>query len=266
VVTHAIKDVCRDHNRKMRPHVSASNEQRPANDSSRPYDVGILLDGAYLIGLEFKLQQDDEFPSWSQEQHEAYVALTGSERMGLPLFYAYNVAHVKRLVECYEKDAYVELLLSANVSTPQTLPGRFPSMPEHKNMHQWLTEWMADPNRSGKNGWNSIRVNDVVFLEDAITYFPNLIWLLAIVHEGMRVCWALTGDEVREHIANLRQIWKHKELRTLSKGEDIEAAYTLAISEIVEYIDRVQLDVENQQKNVTDMDDRPDHRSSGPSF
>lgn len=257
IVMHAMKEICRESNIRMRLHVSAANEQSPVAPDGRPYDVGVLFDGAYLVGLEFKALRDGQFPSWNDEQHRTYLGLTASERVGLPLFYAYNAVDTKELNDRYEESQFASLLRGANISTPKALPGRRPAVLAHENMYEWLVALLADPARATRNGWTTIFVGDVMILDDVLTAYPNLIWLLVVAHDGLKISWALTGKELRSHVSNLRQIWMNRDLRRLTKRDDVEAAYVSAVAELMDYMETVQRDVEDQQQNEQDMEDRP---------
>lgn len=269
--THSMKFVCSELNKKMTMHVSSSNEQSPVDGNGHPYDVGILLDDAHLVGIEFKICEDGRFPSWRREQHEAYVGLTSGSPMALPLYYAYNVLDGIQLNRLYNSDEFVPLLEGSNVSRPKDLPGSRPSMADHKNMYDWLLTILSDPDRCGRNGWTTISTlnqwdlarGKTMVLEDMLQGFPDIIWLLVTAHNGLRVSWALTSNEMREHVETLRSTWKQRDLRSVNTV-GLRQAYLELVEENNIYLRSVWADIVSQRSNENDMDDRPDHGSFHP--
>lgn len=268
---HSMKFVCSELNKKMTMHVSSSNEQNPVDGTGRPYDVGVLLDDAHLVGIEFKICVDEKFPSWNKEQHETYVGLTGGSAMTLPLYYAYNVLDGTRLNELYQCDEFIPLLEGANASRPVDLPGQRPSMADHESMYDWLLAILSDPGTCGRNGWTSISMRNQwnpaqgtrMVLEDMLQGFPDIIWLLVTAHNGLRVSWALTSDEMREHVERLRATWRQRELRSVSSG-GLRQAYIELMEENNNYLRSVWAEIVDQRANESDMDDRPDYDSCRP--
>jgi hypothetical protein len=269
--THSMKFVCSELNKKMTMHVSSSNEQSPVDGDGRPYDVGVLLDDAHLVGIEFKICEDGSFPSWHKGQHETYVGLTSGSPMMLPLYYSYNVLDGKQLNWLYNSDEFIPLLEGANVSKPMDLPGPRPSMANHENMYDWLVAILSDPVRCGRNGWTTISTlnewdlaaGKTMALEDMLQGFPDIIWLLVTAHNGLRISWALTSSEMREHVETLRETWKQKNLRSV-KTIDLRQAYLKLVEENSNYIRSVWANVVSQRSSENDMDDKPDNVSPRP--
>jgi len=269
--THSMKFVCSELNKKMTMHVSSSNEQSPVDGNGHPYDVGILLDDAHLVGIEFKICEAGRFPSWHKGQHETYVGLTSGSPMALPLYYAYNVLDGIQLNQLYNSDEFVPLLEGSNVSKPKDLPGPRPSMADHENMYDWLLTILSDPDRGGRNGWTTISTlnqwelakGKTMALEDMLQGFPDIIWLLVTAHNGLRVSWALTSNEMREHVERLRATWKQRNLRSVNTV-GLRQAYLELVEENNNYLRSVWADVVSQRSNENDMDDRPDHDSFHP--
>ncbi len=48
-----------------------------------------------------------------------------------------------------------------------------------------------------------------------------------------------------------------RDLRRLTKRDDVEDAYVSAVAELMDYMETVQRDAEDQQQNEQDMEDRP---------
>ncbi|WP_298400725.1 hypothetical protein [Janthinobacterium sp.] len=269
--THSMKFVCSELNKKMRLYVPSSNQQSPVDGDGYPYDVGVLLDNAYLVGIEFKVCDGGRFPSWRKDQHDTYVGLTGGAHIELPLYYAYNALDGTQLDKLYEDDQFVPLLEGTNVSTPKDLPGQPPAIEAHENMYDWLIAILSDPGRCERNGWTTISTQNAwdpksgksTILEDVLQGFPDIIWLLVTVHNGLRVSWALTSTEMREHVENLRAIWRQKELRTVSTA-NTKQAYLALMEENSNYIRSVWADLKNQQANADDMGDKPDNDGFKP--
>lgn len=273
LTTHAMKFVCSELNKKMSMHVSSSNQQSPVDGDGHPYDVGVLLDNAHLIGIEFKICKDGRFPSWNRGQHETYLGLTGGAKISLPLYYAYNTLDGALLNRMYTDDQFIPLLEGANVATPRALPGSKPAIADHANMYDWLLAILSDPSRCGRNQWTTISnrnqwdsaAGDVMALEDMLQGFPDIIWLLLTAHNGLRVSWALTSGEMKQNVETLRASWKQRDLRSVAT-EGIKQAYLELIEENSAYMRSVSAEVINQHFNASDMDDKPDNTVVRPKF
>lgn len=269
--THSMKFVCSELNKKMTMHVSSSNEQSPVDGNGHPYDVGVLLNDAHLVGIEFKICEEGIFPSWHKGQHDTYVGLTAGSPMALPLYYAYNVLGGMQLNQLYNSDEFIPLLEGTNVSKPDDLPGPRPSMADHENMYDWLLAILSDPGRCRRNGWTTISMQnewdlakgETMTLETMLQGFPDIIWLLVTAHNGLRVSWALTSSEMREHVETLRATWKQRNLRAV-KTSDLREAYSELVEDNRNYLRSVWADIVSQRSNENDMDVRPDNGSFHP--
>lgn len=265
---HSLKFVCSGLNKRLAMHVSSSNEQSPVDGTGRPYDVGLLLDNAHLVGIEFKICENKVFPSWNRGQHETYLGLTGGSSIALPLYYAYNAVTGRELSLLYDEDAFIPLLEQTNVSTPKELPGQRPSMHQHEDMYQWLLAILSDPVRCGRNGWTSISTqnqwesdpNKVLLIDDMLQGFPDIIWLLFTAHQGLRVSWALSSSELHQHVEKLRANWKARDLRTV-EVDSLKGEYQALLTENRDYLRSLWAEVVSQRSIEKDMDDKPDHDS-----
>lgn len=188
--------------------------------------------------------------------------------MTLPLYYAYNVLDGTQLNELYQCDEFIPLLEGANASRPVDLPGQRPSIADHENMYDWLLAILSDPDTCGRNGWTSISMQNPwnpaqgkrMVLEDMLQSFPDIIWLLVTAHNGLRISWALTSDEMREHVERLRATWRQRELRSVS-SDGLRQAYIELVEENNNYLRSVWAEVVDQRANESEMDDRPDYDS-----
>jgi hypothetical protein len=176
-----------------------------------------------------------------------------------------------QLNQLYNSDEFIPLLEGANVSKPKDLPGPRPSIADHENMYDWLLAILSDPLRRGRNGWTTISTlnqwdlakGKTMALEDMLQGFPDIIWLLVTVHNGLRVSWALTSREMREHVERLRATWKQRNLRSVNT-DGLRQAYLELVEENNNYLRSVWADVVSQRSNENDMDDRPDNGSFCP--
>jgi hypothetical protein len=162
-------------------------------------------------------------------------------------------------------------LEGTNVSKPKDLPGPRPSMADHENMYDWLLTILSDPVKCGRNGWTTISTlnewdlakGKTMALEEMLQGFPDIIWLLVTTHNGLRVSWALTSSEMREHVETLRATWKQRDLRSV-KTNGLRQAYLELVEENSNYLRSVWADVVSQRSNENDMDDRPSNGSFHP--
>lgn len=269
VAMHAMKFVCCELNKKMSMYVTSSNEQSPVDGEGRPYDVGVLLDNAYLVGIEFKVYEEGCFRSWNKEQHETYVGLTNGRHIELPLYYAYNAIEGAKINRMYADDQFIPILEGSKISLPIDLPGARPSVQSHENIYNWLLDILHDSSKSEKNGWTTISVKNGwdssdegrLVLLDILQNFPDIIWLLVTAHNGLRVSWALTSKEMEEHVSKLRATWKQKNIRSVEVNNR-KQAYLEIIEESDKYLRSVQANIANQRSNEEDMDDKPENRGS----
>jgi hypothetical protein len=67
---------------------------------------------------------------------------------------------------------------------------------------------------------NAAIASDMI-LNDVLTAYPNLIWLLVVAHDGLKISWALTGDDLRSHVSSLRQIGMGRDLRRFTVSNTV---------------------------------------------
>jgi hypothetical protein len=267
---HAMKFVCRELNKKMDMYVTSSNEQSPVDGEGRPYDVGVLLDNAYLVGIEFKICEDGRFPSWDKDQHETYIGLTGGQHIQLPLYYAYNAVQGAKIGRMYADDEFIPILENSNISLPKDLPGSRPDIMAHENVYNWLLAMLSDSSEVERNGWTAISLKNgwnsgdagQMAIEGILQGFPDIIWLLVTAYNGARISWALTGEEIEAHVATLRATWKQKKLREV-KTPDKKQAYLCLIEENNNYLRSVQAGLINKQADEASMEQEPKSGGSG---
>jgi hypothetical protein len=258
-VTQAIKSVCDQRQKKMTWRVPSSNMQSPVKSTGEPYDVGILLDNTFLVGLEFKVLQGGVLCSWNADQHQAYLSLTIDTGLSLPLYYAYNAEDSTNFTKLLNDSKYQVILESSRISTPVALPGEYPEVDSHYHMHRWLTALLEERGALGGSDWLPIFIEDSFVLEKFLSGFPDVIWLLVTAHHGVRVSWALSGLELASHIDNLRNTWDAQRFRDLT-GTIRKGAIESTIAIIDSYLLALEEDQAQQHENSDDMEDRPSYR------
>lgn len=240
----AMKAFCDTRQKEMRARLPASKKQNPGDADSNPCDAAVVLHNSYLIGFEFKVLCGDKFKSWKPAQHAAYLALTSASILNLPLYYAYNSLDTKAFCDLYNKSAYTAILDAMNVSTPADLPGKQPVPLTHDSLHSFLTEVLDGLVGSGASTWNVLYMADLDLMTQLVDGFPNMIWLVITAKSGLRLSWALTGQELLRHVAHARAIWNQQQLSKVPT-EQVAQAYREAIQSVTDYMQRAKQDSDN---------------------
>lgn len=257
IVVESMRDLCRRHGTTLRHEVTASRNQNAANESGKPYDVGILLSEYYLVGMEFKVLENGAFPSWDKEQHQAYLALTQNPRLKLPLFYAYNLHAVPTLNDFLTHYLYDSVLTGTKISQPENLPGKHPTSDNHPTIHEWLDGMLTNPEGLAGNGWSSIILAEDWVFEKFRNAFPSVIWLLVSANPKLRISWALTHDELLAEVTAMEHIWRSAELKKGADYSDLADAFHAAVHVISDYADAVVSNALRQHSSAAEMGDRP---------
>lgn len=238
----------------------ASNEQKPDHDKGRPYDAGFLFDNTFFVGFEFKILDGDVFPSWNEAQHKVYAALT--ESINLPLYYAYNFLDGSRFGTLFNASKYNEILYAVQIAKPRELPGSRPAVDQHEHLFWWLRQLFADSGPIGENDWliwgadlNGLRESP---LDSMLQDYPDIIWLMIMVNDGMRIPFVLTTKEMQEFFAEVRALWNSRNLGS-AKLDAIESAYADAILSVFNRMDAFKEDIADQLRIMIDMEDRPSY-------
>lgn len=247
----------------MLPFLPASNQQCPINPDGKPYDVAMLFDNVKLVGFEFKVRDGAALTSWSARQHQAYLALTNHPRLRLPIFYIYNIESLGWLADIYNESWYELFLQHTRISLPRELPGKFPATGNHISVSEWLGRFLSTAGDGLGGDWAPILVENADLLTSISDAFSGVVWLLVAAHGGVHISWALTNNELREHVKNFGVEWRERHLERVGDAA-VSAAYADVISKLCHYLDELRADARNQYNSEETMDDRP--CSSGPSM
>ncbi|MBY4804633.1 hypothetical protein [Burkholderia cepacia] len=231
---------------------TGQHEQSPLNEMGKPYDVGIVLNRAYFVGMELKVSHvlsDGKlsFKSWNPEQFRMYKDLS---RLA-PLFYTYNLEYSGG-----EVLDPAEILDGSRISRPERLPGQFPSCEKHDLLSAWLDAWLDDPVKQGATVFDNTVCDGVPLIYDIVEYnFPNVIWLIVLSSPKLVLRSAVTNHELFKMVVESAGTWSKRKstLQRLTKSEQ----FAVLLTDVQVRFDEMLRDYAQQMCNENEMDDKP---------
>ncbi|WP_197378053.1 hypothetical protein [Ralstonia pseudosolanacearum] len=229
-------------------------DQSLLNEAGNPYDVGIVLEKAFFIGLEIKATVVDNagaisLKSWNSTQFKQYVDLT--EAGYLPLYYAYNVEYLGG-----EVSNQSEVLKGSRISRPKLLPGKTPTSSAHQRLDEWMNAWFDDPAGQGATRFDHVLTDDVPLIYDIIEQgHPDLAWLVVLSSPKLTLRSIIPNDELFNIVREAKQTWgtEKASLGHLPKS----ARVSPLLASMQAYLEQMVRDVAQQVSNATDMADKP---------
>jgi len=236
-----------------------AQEQSLLNENGKPYDVGIVLEKAYFVGMELKVTVHGSdgavrFKSWNQRQFQQYKDLTASS--WAPLFYGYNLEYPGGEVQ-----DPIEILAGSRISRPVPLPGPLPTIQDHELLSDWLDGWFDDPVGKGATRFDHATTNDVPLIYDVVEYgFPNLVWLVALSSPKLTLRSIVSNNELFEMVKTSTAAWKKRKptLSHIPQGQQL----TLLLEDMQAHFSLMLRDAAQQIYNESDMDDKPEPAQS----
>ncbi|MBY4869823.1 hypothetical protein K6W76_25535 [Burkholderia anthina] len=231
---------------------TGQHEQSPLNEEGKPYDVGIVLNRAYFVGMELNvsnLVSDGKlaFKSWNSEQFKMYKDLS---RLA-PLFYTYNLEYSGG--EVLDSG---EILDGSRISLPEKLPGQFPSSQNHDLLSAWLDAWFDDPVKQGATVFDNVVNDGVPLIYDIVEYnFPNVIWLIVLSSPKLTLRSVVTNHELFKMVGESAGTWSKRKstLQGLSKSEQ----FAVLLTDVQAQFDGMLRDYAQQMSSASEMDDKP---------
>ncbi|MCZ2897048.1 hypothetical protein MTR01_23810 [Burkholderia thailandensis] len=200
-------DEVRARNLSIKP--TSSSKQSLHDADGLPYDVSIVLEKSYFIGLELKVTTatgsgDLAFKTWGKEQEEqlrGYAKLTEGTCKYLALHYVYNVEYAGE-----EPDSYATVLDGSRISRPKLLPGRTPAVGDHDRFSDWMELWLNDPTGRGATLFKDFAQDRAWSLyEIAINGLPSLVWLVMLTSPRLTLRTLVTNDELLNMVKRAKQ-------------------------------------------------------------
>ncbi|WP_126220984.1 hypothetical protein [Burkholderia vietnamiensis] len=231
---------------------TGQHEQNPLNEEGRPYDVGMVLNRAYFVGMEIKVSNflhngKLTLKSWNPEQFKMYKDLSSLA----PLFYTYNLEYSGG--EALDSR---DILDGSRISLPRNLPGQFPSSQNHDLLSTWLDAWFDDPVKQGATVFDNVVNDGVPLIYDIVEYnFPNVIWLIVLSSPKLTLRSVVTNHELFKMVVDSAGTWRKRKstLQRLSKSDQ----FAVLLADVQSQFDEMLRDYAQQRSNANEMDDKP---------